>query len=58
MENTMISCKLNKAGSKIMSTLIMTMMNESWIHYLQIMYAQGLKEKMKAIWFVWSWDCG
>lgn len=57
MENAMIDGKLNKADSKIMSALIITMLNESWINYPQIMYAQGLKGKMKAVWFVWSWDC-
>lgn len=57
-ENAMINTKLNKADSKIMSTLIIIMLSEMWINYVQIMYAQGLKGKMKAAWFIWSWDCG
>ena len=44
----MINSKLNKADSKIMSTLIITILNESWINDVQIMYAQGLKGKVKA----------
>lgn len=45
----MINTKLNKADSKIMSTLIIIMLNEMWINYVQIMYAQDWKGKWKLL---------